>query len=71
MLFGINNQCLIMNFSWRKNFKNFFLQSDHVIKSFNYAYKKKQCLMNTVKPKAVGPGADDNANNHANNTSSS
>lgn len=58
-----------MNFSWRKNLKNcFFLQSDHVIKSFNYAYKKKQ--INEYKPKAVGPGADDNANNHANNTSS-
>lgn len=58
-------------FQLKKEFKKlFFLQSDHVIKSFNYAYKKKQCLMNTVKPKAVGPGADDNANNHANNTSS-
>lgn len=28
-------------------------------------------MFNEYKPKAMGPGADDNANNHANNTSSS
>lgn len=58
-------------FQLKKEFKKLvFLQSDHVIKSFNCCLQEKT-MFNEYKPKAVGPGADDNANNHANNTSSS